>query len=121
MARHARDAVAPSFAGQSRQHLESEDSTANTGAMSSEDADFAEWKRSQFEQARRLRQDLDKQQRRLEKLGVFFSARNGEPSGILVKKKDDGAPGVHEGLSDITDADRRASAADQAVSNRAAR
>jgi len=31
MARHARDAVAPSFAGQSRQHLESEDSAANTG------------------------------------------------------------------------------------------
>jgi hypothetical protein len=119
MARHARDAVAPSFAGQSRQHLESEDSAANTGAMSSEDADFAEWKRSQFEQARRLRQDLDKQQRRLEKLGVFFSARNGEPSGILVKKKDDGAPGVHEDFSDITAADRYAPAADQAVTDRA--
>ena len=84
----------------------------------SPDAEFAEWKRSQLEQAQRLRQDLDKQQRRLEKLGVFFSAKNGEPSGILVKRKDD-APGVHEDFSDITAADRHAPAADHAVTGRA--
>ena len=94
----------------------------STGAMSS-DADVAErnLKRGELERIRHLLQGLDKQQRRLEKLGVLSRAQNGEPSGILVEKKDDGAPGVHEGLSDITDADRRASAADQAVSNRAAR
>jgi hypothetical protein len=38
--------------------------------------DFAAWKRAQFEQASRLRQDIDQKRRRLEKLGVLVEVRH---------------------------------------------
>jgi len=78
--------------------LQSERSAASTGEMSS-DEDFAEWKRGQLERVRRLRQDLDKQQRRLE---------------------NDGSPEVHEDFPDITTTSHpHAPSADQAVTDRA--
>ena len=40
--------------------------------------DFAAWKRAQFEQASRLRLDIDKKRRRLEKLGVLVEVRQQE-------------------------------------------
>ena len=42
------------------------------------DDDFATWKQKQLQEARRLRQDLDLQKRRLERLGVLFDSKNRE-------------------------------------------
>jgi len=47
-----------------------------------DEEDFAAWKRAQFEQALRLRQDIDRHRIKLERLGVLVAAKHGQDAPV---------------------------------------